>query len=186
MSGRASGSAPVVTLETIDWSTWEPRDVATLLFVVRGDRLLMIRKKRGLGAGKINGPGGRVEPGESLLDCALRETREEIGVSPLGARRVGQLRFQFVDGYALSAHVFRADDFTGELVETDEAIPLWFRTDELPFDEMWADDRLWLPLLLAEQPFAARFVFDGERMVGCHFEEPEGYRPDVGESGHDS
>jgi 8-oxo-dGTP diphosphatase len=161
--------------ETVDWSTWQPNDVATLLFVVRGDDVLMIRKKRGLGAGKINGPGGRVEPGESLLDCALRETREEVGVTPVGARHLGQLRFQFVDGYALHAHVFRADDFEGELVETDEAVPLWFKRGALPFDEMWADDRLWLPLLLEERNFSARFVFDGERMVSCHFDEPEGY-----------
>jgi 8-oxo-dGTP diphosphatase len=172
---HALGFLALLALETIDWSTWKPHDVATLLFVVRGGEILMIRKKRGLGAGKINGPGGRVEPGESLLECALRETREEIGVCPVGARHLGQLRFQFVDGYGLVAHVFRADDFTGDLVETDEAIPLWFRTDALPFDEMWADDRLWLPLLLEERSFSARFVFDGERMLGCHFEELEGF-----------
>ncbi|MBT4161861.1 MAG: NUDIX hydrolase, partial [Gammaproteobacteria bacterium] len=45
----------------IDWENWEPEEVATLLFVVRDGRVLLIRKKRGLGAGKINGPGGRLE-----------------------------------------------------------------------------------------------------------------------------
>lgn len=163
-------------LEDVPWSSWKPTDMATLLFVVKGGRVLMIRKKRGLGAGKINGPGGRTEPGESLLDCALRETREEIGVDAVGAREVGELRFQFTDGYALQAHVFRADDFEGELIETDEATPLWFDADALPYAEMWADDRIWLPLMLAETRFRARFLFDSDRMVGYEFDEPLGLR----------
>jgi 8-oxo-dGTP diphosphatase len=163
----------MMNFEQIDWDKWKPTDLATLLFVVRAGQVLMIRKKRGLGAGKINGPGGRIEPGETLLQCALRETREEIGVRALGARELGQLRFQFADGYALQAHVFRADDFEGELIETDEAIPLWFAADALPYDEMWADDRLWLPLMLEETPFSARFLFDAEHMLGHEFDQPK-------------
>ena len=42
----------------IDWDTWQPEEVATLMFIIQGDSVLLIRKKRGLGAGKINGPGG--------------------------------------------------------------------------------------------------------------------------------
>ena len=60
----------------IDWRRWKPTDVATLVFVVEPERLLLIRKKRGLGAGKINGPGGRREPGETLDECAARELEE--------------------------------------------------------------------------------------------------------------
>jgi hypothetical protein len=51
----------------IDWPRWTSVDRTTLLFVVAGGRILLIRKKRGLGAGKINGPGGRIEDGESAL-----------------------------------------------------------------------------------------------------------------------
>ncbi len=49
----------------VDWTTWEPKERATLLFVIKEGQILLIRKKRGLGAGKINGPGGRLEPGET-------------------------------------------------------------------------------------------------------------------------
>ena len=56
--------------EQIDWSAWQPVDRATLLFVVRDGEILLIHKKRGIGAGKINGPGGRLDPGESTLACA--------------------------------------------------------------------------------------------------------------------
>ena len=62
----------------IDWDTWQPEEVATLMFIIQGDSVLLIRKKRGLGAGKINGPGGKVEGDETPLDCAIRETEEEL------------------------------------------------------------------------------------------------------------
>ena len=77
----------------IDWESWVPIDIGTLCFILRGGEILLIRKKRGLGAGKIVGPGGRLEPGESVLECAVRETIEEVGVVPEDPRLRGELRF---------------------------------------------------------------------------------------------
>jgi len=71
-----SGSPAPRRLGDIDWSSWRAVDRATLTFVTEGSRLLLIRKKRGLGAGKINGPGGRLEQGETPLACAIREVEE--------------------------------------------------------------------------------------------------------------
>ena len=158
----------------VEWIGWEPTDYATLCFVIRGGEILLIRKKRGLGAGKINGPGGRVEPGESTLDCAIRETREELGVTPTGVRLAGELRFQFSDGYGLHGSVFCASDCEGEAIETDEAIPLWTPVDEIPFHEMWADDELWFPHLFSGRYFAGRFLFDHttDAMLGYAFDQP--------------
>ncbi|MBM4357544.1 MAG: 8-oxo-dGTP diphosphatase [Deltaproteobacteria bacterium] len=151
--------------ESIDWSCWTPKDVATLLFVVRGDEVLLIRKKRGLGAGKFNGPGGRLEPGETPLACAIREVEEELCITPREVEPCGELSFQFVDGYALHAHLFRADAYEGRPTETDEATPHWFPIEELPFDEMWQDDKLWLPRVLARESVRGWFVFDGDAML---------------------
>lgn len=149
----------------IDWSTWKPTDIATLVFVHKGPRVLLIRKKRGLGAGKINGPGGRVEPGESPDACAVREVQEELCVTPLSLAHLGLLRFQFVDGYGICVHVYRAADFEGKPTETDEAIPIWADEDMMPYEEMWEDDRIWLPLLLAGNAFHGNFIFDVDRML---------------------
>lgn len=154
------------SVHAIDWASWKPQDVATLCFVIRGGEALLIRKLRGLGAGKINAPGGRLEPGESPEQAAIREVIEEVGVTPKNPRHRGELRFQFVDGYLLHCHVFTADECEGEAHDTEEAIVQWTRLDALPYGEMWADDALWLPLMLSGRtPFDGRFIFDGEKMV---------------------
>ena len=152
-------------VEGIDWAHWQPVDRGTLLFVVRDSRILLIHKKRGLGAGKINGPGGRLDDGESPLQCALREVQEEVGVVPTEARECGQLLFQFIDGYSIHVWVFRADDCAGDAIETDEAVPFWAKLEEIPYSSMWPDDEIWLPLMLEERPFHGRFVFDRDQML---------------------
>ncbi|HWA73650.1 MAG TPA: 8-oxo-dGTP diphosphatase [Polyangiaceae bacterium] len=159
-----AGAAPR-RLADIDWSNWQPRDVATLLFIQDAGRVLLIRKKRGLGAGKINGPGGRLEPDETPEQAAIREVEEEVCVTPLGVSARGTLSFEFTDGYRLHAHLFVASGFRGTPRETDEAIPIWFALDSLPFHEMWADDALWLPHVLAGRSVVGRFVFEGDAML---------------------
>ncbi len=46
-----------------------------------------------------------------------------------------------------------------------ENFTIWTCVDELPYDEMWADDRIWLPMLLRAEPFHGRFLFEDDRMV---------------------
>ncbi|MFH2201646.1 MAG: 8-oxo-dGTP diphosphatase [Elusimicrobiota bacterium] len=158
-------------VDEIDWTAWKPGETATLCFVVRGGEILLIRKKRGLGAGKINGPGGRVDPGESVAQCAVRECQEEIGITPGGLFKAGELYFHFLDGYKLLCTAFRADSYTGELKETDEAAPFWQPVDGIPYGEMWADDAHWLPLLLARRTFKGYFVFDDDKMLDLRLDE---------------
>ena len=154
----------------MDWSSWQPRERATLCFIRERQRVLMIRKKRGLGSGKINGVGGRLEGDESPLQGILRETLEELGITLIDPVERGELHFQFLDGYSLFCTVFIASRFDGTPVETEEAAPLWFEIGQLPYNEMWEDDKLWLPQALEGKSFRGFFVFDGERMVSEQLE----------------
>ena len=142
---------------------------------VYGGEVLLIRKKRGLGAGKINGPGGRIDDGETPIEAAVREVREELCISPTDVRQHGELLFQFTDGFSIHGYVFRADGWEGEPEETEEAIPLWTPLDRIPYEEMWADDRIWLPWLLDRRRFRGWMLFEDDHLLEHRFElDPAG------------
>lgn len=138
---------------------------ATLVFVIRDDEILLIDKKTGLGKGKVNGPGGKVEKGESPEACAIRECGEELGITVSNLQYCGQHRFQFVDGLTIHVWVYKTTDFEGTPIESIEARPLWVPLDEIPYDQMWEDDGIWLPMLLRGERFQGRWIFDGDRML---------------------
>lgn len=150
---------------SFNWHDFRPHDRAVLCFLHREGRVLLIRKKRGLGAGKVNGPGGKTEPGESPADTAIRETEEEVGLRPIDPVHYGTLRFAFRDGYLLEVYVYLTDRWDGEMVETDEATPFWVDEDRIPYDDMWEDDRWWLPRIIAGDHVEAEMEFDGDRMI---------------------
>jgi 8-oxo-dGTP diphosphatase len=152
-------------VDQIDWAKWKPTEYANLCFVMRDGQILLIHKKRGWGAGKINGPGGRLEPGETALQAAVRETQEELGVTPTGLEQIGVLHFQFLDGYKLHVAVFAASGCEGVAIETPEAIPVWTDLDKIPYHDMWQDDPHWIPLLLKRSKFHGYFVFDGDKLL---------------------
>jgi 8-oxo-dGTP diphosphatase len=148
-----------------DWATWRPRARVTLLFIVQEGRVLLMLKKRGFGAGKINAPGGKIHSGETPMAAALRETLEDLNIIPLDARQHAELHFRFRDGNSVHCSVFLALDFEGKPRETSEAIPLWTSLGQIPYDQMWAGDRYWLPLLLSGEQFKGYFEFDEERLI---------------------
>ena len=97
----------------VDWNNWTPSVRANLLFVIQDKKILLIRKKTGFGAGNINGPGGKLEPGETALEAALREVEEEISIQAHNPEDMGELLFQFVDGLRMHVQVFRSNSFDG-------------------------------------------------------------------------
>ena len=138
---------------------------AVTCFIIRGEEILLIHKKTGLGAGKINAPGGRIEPGESAAQAAVRECIEEVGITPISPEKRVDLSFEFTDGYSLHCSSFFAYSHTGAEIETDEADPFWCDIDKIPFSEMWEDDAIWLPMALRGECLKGRFIFDGDRML---------------------
>ncbi len=161
------------TVEDVDWDVWEPKETAVICYIFKDDKVLLINKKTGLGEGKVNAPGGRIEPAEMAVDAAVREVQEETGLTPLNLKEVGQLSFIFKDGYSLKGIVYFADDCTGDMVETEEADPFWQPVDEIPYDKMWVDDKLWLPPAMDGRYIKGHFIFDGDNMLSQEVEESE-------------
>lgn len=137
------------------------RKLYTLVFVIRDDRILLGMKKRGFGAGRWNGFGGKVETGESIQDAARRETKEECGIEITAMELAGRHEFRFTawPDEVLEAHVFRAIDYEREPIETEEMRPEWFPIEAIPYDTMWPDDRYWFPVFLAGKKFRTKFLF---------------------------
>lgn len=158
-------------VDDFDWEAWEPSETAVLCYVFKDEHVLLIHKKRGLGRGKVNAPGGRIEAGEAPVQTAVRELQEEVGITPLSPFEVARLSFVFTNGYSLKGHVFFANDFDGTIIETDEADPFWTPVDQIPYHRMWEDDRLWLPRAIDGSFIDARFIFEGENMVSHHIRE---------------
>ena len=128
-----------------------------------GTEVLLGRKKTGLGIGRLVGPGGKLEPGESPREAAVREIAEEVGlvVHPNDLELMGELTYPFPHRPAWSqkSWVFRATLWHGEVIESDELEPVWINTAEIDFDQMWDDARYWLPATLAGAAIRATFAF---------------------------
>ena len=133
--------------------------IATLCYVIKHDKILLIKKKKGIGAGFWNGPGGKVEAGEAAEDAAKRECYEEVGIIPEAPAKVAELVFHYGEDEWV-VHVFVADDYDGIERETEEAVPKWFLLPKIPYEEMWPDDAIWLPLVLEGKKFTGVFRID--------------------------
>lgn len=166
---------------TVSWNEFSPADRAVLCFLrdrssSEAPSILLIEKKRGLGAGKVNAPGGKLDPGETPRDAAIRETEEEVGLVPEELTHHGVLRFIFTNGYHLEVHVFLSYRWRGTLTETDEAAPFWVAESDIPYERMWEDDRLWLPSVLRDRIVDAEMLFDDDHIVTWDIRFSDGER----------
>uniref|UniRef100_A0A8C4MS22 Oxidized purine nucleoside triphosphate hydrolase n=1 Tax=Equus asinus asinus TaxID=83772 RepID=A0A8C4MS22_EQUAS len=141
----------------------------TLVLVLEPQRVLLGMKKRGFGVGRWNGFGGKVQEGETIEDGAKRELQEESGLTVDALHKVGQIVFEFAgDPELMDVHIFRTDSVRGTPVESDEMRPQWFQLDQIPFEDMWPDDRYWFPLLLQKKKFHGYFKFRGHNTILEH------------------
>jgi 8-oxo-dGTP pyrophosphatase MutT (NUDIX family) len=144
---------------------------ATLLFLIKDGQILLAMKKRGFGVGRFNGVGGKPEPGESIEQTLVRETEEEIGVTPTKFDKVAELTFDefFKDEPSIMhVHVFTSSKWTGDPAESEEMTPKWFAKNQIPYDIMWPDDPYWLPQVVKGKKLSANFKLDKDDMIISH------------------
>ncbi|XP_076764059.1 oxidized purine nucleoside triphosphate hydrolase [Xylocopa sonorina] len=145
------------------------RKIFSLVFVRKTTEILLGLKKRGFGKDKWNGFGGKVEPGESILQGAMRELREECGLSAQELKKTGILEFEFEgDKVLLEVHVFETYKYSGEVTESEEMRPKWYNLKDIPFTQMWADDKYWFPYMLRGELFKGYFLYRGQNLILKH------------------
>lgn len=136
------------------------KKILTLCIIHQHPKILLGMKKRGFGAGRWNGFGGKVEEGETIYDAVLREIKEEAGIVAIGIERKGIINFEFQGNpEILEVHIFKGCEIEGEIQESEEMKPQWFHINEIPFNEMWPDDKHWFPLFLEGKKFRGKFLF---------------------------
>lgn len=146
----------------------------TICLIHDHPKVLLGMKKRGFGAGRWNGFGGKVNEGETVEEAAKREMLEEVGITVKSLERRGVLDFEFnaKRGEILEVHIFKVLDYFGEPVESEEMRPAWFNLDEIPFTEMWPDDIHWFPLFLRGSKFKGYFLFgEGDSVLERELQE---------------
>ena len=139
--------------------------LTTLLLILNDNQILLAEKKRGFGIGKFNGIGGKVEKDETIEEALIRETQEEIGVTPTNFTQIATITFdEWVNDEEKQVimSVFVAQSYIGKIVETDEMRPKWFNISDIPYEKMFEDDKIWLPEILKGNKLNAKFVFDKE------------------------
>ena len=147
--------------------------VATLCHIIKDKSLLLQKKSKGLfGEGKWNGVGGKLKPNESPENCAIREVYEETGLRISDLKFHGVLNFYFGKrkGIDWVVHVFSTSVFEGKVKSSKEGNLRWFNFEDIPFGEMWGDDRYWLPLVLKGKSLQGNFYFDDEGKTILDFE----------------
>ncbi|RUP47611.1 NUDIX hydrolase domain-like protein [Jimgerdemannia flammicorona] len=152
------------------------RKLYTLVILHMQDehKVLLGLKKRGLGVGKWNGFGGKVEPGETIEEGAIREMQEESSVLTPQLEKAG-IVFNVLAGNPIAneIHVFRATAFSGTPGESDEMIPCWFPIAEIPFEQMWIEARIWWPYFFTGKPFVGVFQFSESKIENYTLEYVE-------------
>ncbi|MFZ6015525.1 MAG: 8-oxo-dGTP diphosphatase [Patescibacteria group bacterium] len=144
--------------------------LTTLCYVIIQDKILLAKKKRGLGVGKWNGPGGKALPGETPEQACSREFFEETGarVNNLEHRGIIEFIFENKPDWNQQCHIFVSGSLIGEPQETQEMLPAWFFLSEIPYHLMWEDDPIWLPGVVAGGKVSMRFIFnEAGNLTGC-------------------
>jgi len=145
--------------------------VCTLLFLIRGDEILLAMKKRGFGSNRYNGVGGKIDPGETIEDALIRECQEEIGVTPVHYWKVAENDFSQTENsepWRMYVHAYLCDEWEGEPIETEEMAPEWFKIADIPYDKMWQDDKYWVPRILNGEKIFGTYSFDEQDNMLTH------------------
>lgn len=160
----------------------------TLCFPLKGEnKILLGRKRRGFGADKYNGFGGKLEEGESFRQGAVRELAEEASLlarpEDLEVKALLEFRFPYEPELTHVNYVYFLRQYKGLPLTTEEMEPAWFSISEVPYEQMWKGDRVWLRRLLAGEKLEGHVTFgeDNETVIDMELRPVDEVKEDDGQ-----
>jgi len=149
----------------------------TLSFLLRDDKVLLLRLSEGRGAwsGHFNGVGGHIEQGEDPLSAARREIREETGLTPERLVLSGVVIVDTGERPGIGLYVFVGESKNDELQSSPEGSPTWISLNDMN-EVLLVED---LPILLpraitsygGSAPFSAVYTYNHAGELTIKFEE---------------
>ncbi|MFA5828150.1 MAG: 8-oxo-dGTP diphosphatase [Candidatus Shapirobacteria bacterium] len=149
------------------------RKVVTNCFLIKENKICLAMKKRGLGVGLWNGTGGKIQEGETVVEAARREAKEELGVDLGQLESRGEVLFVFEDDFEVFVYLFLCYQWQGEPSESEEMAPEWFDIEKIPYEMMWQTDKHWLPVVLRGTSIKAVFHFNADKKTVKNFDLKE-------------
>jgi 8-oxo-dGTP diphosphatase len=140
---------------------------ATLCYLKKSKKTLMLlrnKKENDMHEGKYNGLGGKMEPGETPKECAIREVEEESGLRMQDPRLRGVITFpEFSKGRTWHVFIFTCSNFKGKQIESKEGDLVWVEDSDLLSLNLWEGDKVFIPWLEDDRFFLAKFIYkDGK------------------------
>ncbi|NTU73874.1 NUDIX domain-containing protein [Candidatus Roizmanbacteria bacterium] len=118
-------------------------------FLYHGDEYLFVHRRAGkmIDPNKLNGVGGRVEPGENYLEAAIRETEEETGyqVAPEDIEFCGMVKLEggYQENWVMAFFKMKVDSMKVPVgMKTDEGTFMWLTKEEVLNNEIELVDDL--------------------------------------------
>ena len=136
---------------------------SVLCEIIKNNKILLKKKPDViLGEGRWNGVWDKLQQNESPETGAVRKVLEETGLKIFVPVEKGILYFYYGKRYQvdLITHVFFVDTFSGLIKSAGEGDLHWFKIEEIPYEEMWPDNKHWFPMLFDGKKFEGRFYYD--------------------------
>lgn len=144
----------------------------TLCYIEKNNSYLMLlrnKKKIDMNKGKWIGVGGKLEIGETIEECLLREVYEETGLTLKNYNYRGKILFISDEWDSEIMHLYTADDFEGSLIECLEGELRWIPKDKIMDLNLWEGDRAFMKMLMEDEPyFEMKLVYQGDKL--CEIE----------------
>lgn len=119
------------------------------------------KKENDYHEGKWNGLGGKFEQGETPEQCAVREIKEESGLTVKDPNLKGIITFPMFDGKDdWYVFIFTFNGYEGELIDSNEGELAWIDDDKLTDLNLWEGDSIFIPWLYQDKFFSAKFNYE--------------------------